>query len=123
VDEPVKVNAPELKEEPVEAAVIFSEIMPEPEGGLKAFYEFVGKNIKYPDLARRLDIEGRVTVQFIVEKDGSLTDIKVLKGIGGGCDEEALRVIGMAPRWHPGLQSRRPVRVRMSLPLVFRLNH
>ena len=67
-------------------------------GGFKAFYDYVGKNLHYPRKAKQLGIEGRVFVQFVVEKDGSLTDIQVIKGIGGGCDEETVRVIGEAPK-------------------------
>jgi protein TonB len=82
---------------------------------------YVSENLKYPVKASRMDIQGRVFVQFVVEKDGSLTDIQVVKGIGAGCDEEAVRVIKNAPRWEPGKQRGRPVRVKMILPIVFKL--
>jgi len=66
-------------------------------------------------------IEGRVFVQFVVDKDGSITNVEVLKGIGGGCDEEAVRVVKNAPKWNPGKQRGRPVRVKMVLPITFKL--
>lgn len=111
------------KEEEETADEIFTivENQPEPAGGMSAFYEYVAKNLKYPILARRNNIEGRVYIEFVVEKDGSLTDVKIIKGIGGGCDEEAIRIIKNAPKWNPGKQRGRPVRVKMVLPILFRL--
>jgi protein TonB len=111
------------KEEEEVADEIFTivEQQPQPAGGLTAFYDYVAKNLKYPMLARRNNIEGRVYIGFVVEKDGSLTDINILKGIGGGCDEEAMRIIKNAPKWNPGKQRGRPVRVKMVLPILFQL--
>ena len=97
------------------------ENQPEPVGGMKAFYEYIADNLKYPPAARRNSIEGRVYLEFVVEKDGSLTDVKILKGIGGGCDEEAMRIIQNAPKWTPGKQRGRPVRVKMVIPIYFKL--
>ncbi len=111
--------APE--EEKADEIFTIVEENPSPVGGYQAFYDFVSKNLHYPRKARQLQIEGRVFVQFVVEKDGSLTDVHVVKGIGGGCDEEAVRVIRQAPKWNPGKQRGRPVRVRMILPIVFKL--
>ncbi len=68
-----------------------------------------------------MNLDGRVFIEFVVEKDGSLTDVKVVKGIGGGCDEEAVRVISQAPKWRPGKQRGRAVRVRMVMPIMFKL--
>ena len=115
------IDIQEPPEEPVDKPVFAPETPAEPEGGLSAFYEFIGKNLKYPRLARQLDIEGKVTLTFIIERDGSLSDIEVIKGIGGGCDEEAVRVLAMSPKWNPGKQRGVPVRVRMTLPVVFKL--
>ena len=98
------------------------EDQPAPPGGMGAFYKFVGKSMKYPNQARRMGIEGRVFVQFVVDKDGTLTDIKAVKGIGAGCDEEAVRVLKSAPKWKPGKQRGRPVKVRMILPITFKLS-
>lgn len=113
-------------EEPVEEEVaeeIFTivEDQPSPKGGMAAFYEYVGKKLKYPAQARRMGIEGKVFVEFVVDKDGSITDVKAIKGIGAGCDEEAIRVIQDAPKWNPGKQRGRPVKVRMILPITFKL--
>jgi protein TonB len=122
-----KVKLPEITtkpddSEPSDDPIIISEVMPEFEGGLSKFYDYVGKSIKYPKQASRMSIEGKVFVQFVIDKDGGLSDLKVLKGIGGGCDEEALRVLKESPKWKPGKQRGRPVRVKMSLPISFKLN-
>ena len=113
-------------DEPVEEEVadeIFTivEDQPTPKGGMAAFYEYVGKKLKYPAQARRMGIEGKVFVEFVVDKDGSITDVNAIKGIGAGCDEEAKRVIENAPKWNPGKQRGRPVKVRMILPITFKL--
>jgi len=86
-----------------------------------AFYEYVSKNLKYPSQARRMGVEGKVFVQFVVDKDGSISQVQSIKGIGAGCDEEAVRVLQNAPKWKPGKQRGRPVRVRMVLPITFKL--
>jgi len=113
-DEPVE-------EEVAEEIFTIVEDQPAPKGGMAAFYEYVGKQLKYPAQARRMGIEGRVFVEFVVDKDGSITDVKAIKGIGAGCDEEAIRVIQAAPKWNPGKQRGRPVKVRMILPITFKL--
>jgi periplasmic protein TonB len=92
-----------------------------PIGGMSAFYEFVGKKIKYPAQAKRMGIEGKVFVEFVIEKDGSITDVKAIKGIGGGCDQEAERILQSAPKWKPGKQRGKPVRQKMVLPINFKL--
>lgn len=114
------VFAPPLDDE-VEVVHEIVETMPSFEGGFGEFYKFVSENLKYPSQARRMQIEGKVFVHFIVDKDGSLSDIKVVRGIGGGCDEEVLRIINMSPKWNPGKQRGRPVKVRMMLPISFML--
>ena len=124
-DVPVKIDAPPPPPpvvEKEEEIFLIVETQPEPEGGMEAFYKFINKNLEYPKQARRMGVEGKVFMQFVVDKDGTLTDIKVLKGIGSGCDEEALRVLKMAPKWKPGKQRGRPVKVRMSIPIVYKLN-
>lgn len=110
-----------IPEEKVDEIFTIVEEQPMPKGGIKAFYDYVGSNLEYPAFARRMGLEGRVFVEFVVERDGSLTDINVVKGIGGGCDEEAVRVISNAPKWNPGKQRGREVRVRMIMPIMFRL--
>jgi TonB family protein len=97
------------------------EDQPTPEGGMEAFYDYIQQNLKYPAQARRMGIEGRVFIQFVVDKDGSITDVKSVKGIGAGCDAEAVRIMQNAAAWNPGYQRGRAVRVRMVLPITFRL--
>ncbi len=89
------------------------EVKPDFPGGLQKFYDFVGKNYRAPEE----DIKGSVYVQFVVEKDGSLTDIKVMRDLGYGTGAEAIRVLKKSPRWKPGIQNGRPVRVLYSLPI------
>lgn len=108
-------------EETAEEAIYIAETMPSYEGGIAEFYKFVGKHLKYPAQARRQGIDGKVFVHFVVEKDGSLGDINIAKGIGAGCDQEVLRIINMSPKWNPGKQRGKPVRVHMMLPITFRL--
>lgn len=110
-----------LPEEDADEIFTIVEEQPAPVGGMRAFYEYVGRNLKYPAKAARMGVEGRVFVEFVVEKDGSLSDIKVAKGIGAGCNEEAVRVISQAPNWKPGKQRGNAVRVRMVMPIMFRL--
>jgi periplasmic protein TonB len=119
IEEIVFEEAPE--EETSDEVFTIVEDQPTPQGGMQAFYKYVGKNLKYPSQARRMGIEGRVFVQFIVDKDGSLNDVQVIKGIGAGCDDEAVRILKAAPKWKPGKQRGRPVRVRMVLPIQFKL--
>lgn len=91
-----------------------------PEGGMGAFYKEVFSIMKYPAYAKRMGISGKVFVEFIVNKDGSLTDVKVVRGIGAGCDEEAIRIVTESKvKWFPGTQRGNPVRQRMVLPISF----
>jgi len=78
--------------------------------------------MKYPASARRMNIEGKVFVSFVIDADGRITEAAILKGISADCDKEALRVVQMMPKWRPGKQSGRPVRVRFNLPMVFKLD-
>lgn len=82
-------------------------------------YAFLSQNIKYPQQAKELGIQGKVFVSFVVEKDGSVGQVQILRGIGGGCDEEAVRVIKKLPQFTPGKQRGRPVRVQYRLPIAF----
>ncbi|MFW5759399.1 MAG: energy transducer TonB [Cyclobacteriaceae bacterium] len=111
----------EPEEEVAEEVFTIVEDQPTPKGGMAAFYEYVQKNLKYPAQARRMGIEGKVFVQFVVDTDGSITEVTSVKGIGAGCDEEAVRVLRNAPKWNPGKQRGRSVKVRMILPITFRL--
>ena len=88
----------------------------------KKMLEFLYTNIKYPAEARRDTVEGTVVVQYVVEKDGSISEAKIVKSVSGGCDEEVLRVVSLMPIWVPGKQRGAAVRVRYTLPVKFRLN-
>lgn len=109
------------KEIPEEDPIVFAEVQPQPIGGLQNFYDEISREIKYPQQARRMNIEGKVLVEFVVNKKGGPSDLKILKGIGAGCDEEAMRVIA-STKWEPGKQRGIPVRVRMVMPVFFKLN-
>jgi len=98
-----------------------AEIMPEYPGGMNELFKFMGNNIKYPEQAKKENIEGKVFVHFIVEKDGSITGISVLQGIGGGCDEESIRVVNLMPNWTPGEHKGEKVRVEYTLPINYKL--
>ncbi len=109
------------KGESKEAIFTAVEQNPEFPGGMSAMYRFLGNNIKYPSEAQKNKVQGRVFVRFIVEKDGSIGRVEVLKGIGFGCDEEAIRVVKSMPKWIPGRQNGKPVRVYYNMPIVFKL--
>ena len=98
------------------------EKMPQYRGGEEAMMKYVADNIKYPQEAKDKNISGRVFVSFVIEKDGSVNEVKVVRGIGGGCDEEAARVIKGMPKWEPGMQKGKPVRVNYMMPINFKLS-
>lgn len=108
-------------EEPTVFFVV--EFQPEFPGGLSAMYKYLAENIKYPKSAKEVGIQGPVHVSFIVWNDGSIRNVKVLRGIGGGCDEEAVRVIESMPKWKPGKQRTKAVNVRMAIPITFNLSN
>jgi len=98
------------------------EKQPEFPGGLKKFYDYLGKAIKYPPMAQENNVQGKVFLSFVVEKDGKLTDITVTRGLGSGTDQEAIRVLKASPRWNPGIQNGKPVRVKYNINVNFTLN-
>ncbi|MFP4506913.1 MAG: TonB family protein [Cyclobacteriaceae bacterium] len=98
------------------------ENQPAPEGGMEEFYKYLMNNLKYPEQAKAAGIEGKVFVQFVVDTDGSITDVKAIKGIGAGCNAEAERVLKEAAPWNPGTQKGKFVKVRMVLPITFKLD-
>lgn len=118
--EAVTVVAEEPKEEVEEIFTVVEETAA-PKGGMAAFYKMVGDKMKYPAQARRMGVEGKVFVQFVIGKDGSISDVKVIKGIGAGCDEEAIRVVQSSPAWNPGKQRGKAVKQRYTLPIIFKL--
>lgn len=91
-------------------------------GGYDALMEFLAKNIQYPEKAKKMGVKGKVFVTFIVEKDGSISDIKVLRDIGYGCGEEVIRVIKLMPKWKPAKQRGKAVRQQFNLPVSFNLD-
>jgi len=117
-EEPVQ----EVEVEDVNKVFLVVEQPPEFEGGLEAMYKFISKNMKYPASARRMNIEGSVFVGFVVDADGKISEASIIKGISADCDKEALRVVQMMPKWRPGKQSGRPVRVKFVLPIKFKLD-
>ncbi len=121
VDEVVFSMREQPNEEVAEEVFTIVEDQPEFPGGIEAFYNLIGEKIRYPAQARRMGIQGRVYVEFIVGKDGSLKDMKVIKGIGAGCDKEAIRVLKLVPNFKPGKQRGKPVLVRMVVPIYFML--
>lgn len=94
---------------------------PEFPGGEEALMRFLQNNIKYPDMARKQDVQGRVVIRFIVDAEGKINEVKLFRGIGFGCDEEALRVVKMMPAWKPGRNDGKPVSVYFDLPIHFSL--
>jgi len=105
----------------VDTVFVIVEKKPEPVNGFKNFYQQLAKNLKYPTQAKHMGTEGKVFVEFIVNKNGEPSDLKIIRGIGSGCDEEALRVLSLT-KWEPGKQRGKPVRVKMGMQLNFKLN-
>jgi len=123
-DEDTEIEIIEYAEEVYEDEIFtVVEQMPEFPGGTKAMYEYLGKNINYPQVAKEAGIQGKVYVSFVVGKDGSITDVKILRGIPGGkmCDNEALRVVKKMPKWKAGKQRGKAVKVSYMLPVQFTL--
>lgn len=122
---PISTDDGKVEKAPIveeEKTLISAEIMPEFSGGMTEMYRWLSKNLSYPANAARNNIQGKVVVSFTVEKNGSITDVKVLKGIGFGCDEETIRVIKAMPKWNAGKQNGHNVRVKYTLPLTFKLD-
>ncbi|MCR5191779.1 MAG: energy transducer TonB [Bacteroidales bacterium] len=115
IEDTVVVN--EVEEE----IFVFVEDFPEFPNGEENMYKYLGSNIKYPKDALENGIQGTVVVKFVVEKDGTISNVKAIRKIGGGCDEEAVRVVKRMPRWKPGKQRGKPVRTEFTLPIQFKL--
>lgn len=120
---PVEITMPIEPEVASDEPWVFVEQSAAPAGGMKSFYQYLGKEINYPAQARRMGVEGKVFVEFIVNRDGSLVDVKAIKGIGAGCDEEAVRVVSSSPKWSPGKQRGVPVRQKMVATVIFKLGN
>ena len=119
----VKYTPVEVEEEEVEEQQIFQvvEEMPEFPGGMGECMKFLSKNIKYPTISQENGVQGRVIVQFVVNRDGSIVDPVVVRGVDPYLDKEALRVISSMPKWKPGKQRGKAVRVKYTVPVMFRL--
>jgi len=119
----IPVERPNREEEEIVEQEIFLVVEEQPDfpGGDAARIRYFNENIQYPAEARELNIQGTVYIGFVVEPDGSISNISLLRGIGGGCDEEALRVVVAMPRWKPGKQRNQAVRVKFTLPVRFTL--
>lgn len=116
---PVQAEETEVQEQEVFLVVENAPAFP---GGDAARMKFLQDNIKYPVMAKESGIQGTVYVTFVVERSGAVTDVKILRGIGGGCDEEAVRVVKNMPKWEPGKQRGKPVRVQFNMPIKFTLS-
>ena len=118
-------DVPIVVEEPEEEDQIFQVVEEDASfpGGTAELMKYLHKNIKYPSICQEQGIQGRVIVQFVVEKDGSITDVQVIKAINPYLDKEAVRVVSTMPKWSPGKQRGKPVRVRFTLPVTFRLSN
>jgi periplasmic protein TonB len=123
VDQHTEIEFIESAVEEVAEEEIFTivEDMPSFPGGEEALFKYLAQNIKYPQIAKEAGITGRVFVNFVIDKEGNVTDVKVLRGIGGGCDEEAVRVVKNMPKWSAGKQRGKPVKVSYNLPIKFSL--
>jgi len=122
-DEPEEVVYEEVVEEPEpEKIYTFTEQMPQFPGGEEALNAFIYEHIEYPEMAQDAGIAGNVVVCFVVASDGSIHSIEVVRGIGGGCDEEVVRVVQLLPTWEPGQQNGQPVSVQFVLPVRFQMS-
>jgi TonB family protein len=98
-----------------------TEIQPSPAGGMEGWMKYLAESLQYPEEAKKQGIEGTVIMTFIINSDGTISDVETLRGVGGGCEEEAMRVIQNAPNWTPAQNGGKPVNCRMRLPLKFKL--
>lgn len=110
-------NAQTEKKEPLQQV----EQLPEYPGGMKALFEFVGTNLKYPKAARDKKIQGKVLIKLVVEEDGRISETAILESLGYGCDEEVTRVVQAMPKWTPGRNGNETVRTSLVLPVMFSL--
>ena len=114
---------PVVETEVVDEDVIVdvAEIMPEFPGGTAALMKYLGTNIKYPTIAQENGTQGRVIIQFVVERDGTISDVHIARGVDPYLDKEAVRVVQSMPKWIPGKQNGKAVRVKFTVPVMFRL--
>ena len=118
-EEPELPEAVDMYDAPVDLRVV--EDLPQFPGGAVEFMKWLTKNLKYPPNAQSKKIEGRVMAQFIINQDGSVSDLKLVEKLDPWCDREALRVLRMMPKWEPGLQNAKPCRTLVAIPIYFKL--
>ena len=120
----VKYTPVEVEEEEVDEQQIFTIVEEQPEfpGGMAECYKWIGKNLQYPTISAENGVQGRVTVNFVVNADGSIVDVKVIRGVDPYLDKEAIRVVSKMPKWKPGKQRGKAVRCSFNLPVRFKLN-
>lgn len=123
IDEDSEFNFEENEGEQVKEEKVFMVVEDDPKfpGGEARMMKYIQEHLKYPSMAKEMDVTGTVHVSFTVEKDGSITNVRILKGIGAGCDKEAKRVVQNMPKWNPGKQRGRKVRVNVKIPIRFTL--
>lgn len=122
IDPIISPPPPEDEKPVIEDIIIVPDVAPSFPGGMQNMYKYLAEKLTYPSVAKEANITGKVHISFVVEKDGSITDVRILRGIGGGCDEEAARVISEMPRWTPGWNKGVPVRSLFNMPVKFVLN-
>lgn len=118
-DLPMPEEEDEEKDDPLEMTIV--EDLPQFPGGPVEFVKWLTRNLKYPPTAQQNNVQGKVVAEFIVNKDGSVTDVRIAKSLHPQCDEEALRVLRMMPRWTAGIENDKPCRTKVCIPIVFRL--
>lgn len=119
---PVYITPVRPDDEPIiDEIVIVPDVAPEFPGGIEELYRYLYDRVKYSTMAREANIEGSVHITFVVERDGSITDVRLLRGIGGGLDEQVMKAVEEMPEWRPGMRSGKLVRVQFNLPVKFTL--
>jgi protein TonB len=116
------IEPPAVVQPPLNSIVDFPEILPEFPGGEKALYQFISKHVFYPERAKQLEQEGKVFLKFVVNEDGKVSNVEVLRKVGFGFDEESTRVVSMLPAFRPAMQNGRNVKARYIIPISFKLN-
>ena len=118
-EEPTEPAAVDMDKNPLHRRIV--EQLPEFPGGATAFMKWLTQNLKYPQAAQQRMVQGKVVAQFIVNTDGSISDVKIVESLNASCDREVLRVLGMMPNWKAGLENDKPCRTMVAIPIVFKL--
>jgi protein TonB len=118
-EEPEQPEVVDMYDEPVDFRVV--EDLPQFPGGAAEFMKWLTKNLRYPASAQSQQIKGRVVAQFIINRDGSITDLELTEHLNRACDNEVMRVLRMMPKWQPGLMNAKPCRTKVCIPVVFNM--